>query len=142
MKNRKPCHDDWQTPQDLLEREIIPIFENHLGKEYLDPCPIDYEVDGLTCEWDEQNYINPPYSRKLKEAFICKAYQESLKGKLCVMLLPVSTSTKIFHDVILPNAEIRFLRGRVKFKGKNANGEVVSNKCGQHDSMIVIFRPR
>lgn len=56
------------------------------------------------------------------------------------MLLPVSTSTKIFHEVILPNAEIRFLKGRVKFEGINSFGELVSNKCGMHDSMIVIFR--
>jgi hypothetical protein len=51
------------------------------------------------------NFINPPYSRKLKEAFIRKALEESKKGKTCVLLLPVSTSTAIFHDVILPNAK-------------------------------------
>jgi len=56
------------------------------------------------------------------------------------MLLPVSTSTKIFHEVIYPNAEIRFLKGRVKFIGINTKGEKVENKCGQHDSMMVIFR--
>lgn len=56
------------------------------------------------------------------------------------MLLPVSTSTKIFHKIIYPNAEIRFLKGRVKFKGINTKGEYVSNKCGMHDSMIVIFK--
>lgn len=85
------------------------------------------------------NFINPPYSRKLKEAFINKAFEESKKKKLCVMLLPVSTSTKIFHKIIYPHAEIRFLKGRVKFRGVNTKGEFVTSKCGMHDSMIVIF---
>ena len=89
------------------------------------------------------NFINPPYSRQLKEAFIRKAVAESHKGKLCVMLLPVSTSTKIFHEVILPEKpEIRFVKGRIKFKGWNSKGEYVDNKAPMHDSMIVIFGNR
>lgn len=73
------------------------------------------KFDGLKIEWHFRNYINPPYLRTLKEAFIRKAFEESKKGKLCVMLLPVSTSTKIFHEIIYHNAKIRFLKGRVKF---------------------------
>ena len=58
-----------------------------------------------------------------------------------MLLLPVSTSTKLFHEHILPNQkEIRFLKGRVKFEGINTFGEKVTTKCGMHDSMIVIFR--
>ena len=63
----------------------------------------------------------------------------SNKGNLCVMLLPVSTSTVLFHEYIQPNAkEIRFLRGRVKFEGINTKGEKAKG-AGMHDSMIVIF---
>jgi phage N-6-adenine-methyltransferase len=140
MKNRNMEHkDDWATPKDFyakLDAEFCFDF---------DPCPLFYgritdENDGLLIDWGERNYINPPYSRKLKESFVRKAVEESKKGKLCVMLLPVSTSTKLFHDVILPNADdIRFLRGRVKFEGINTFGERVTNKAGMHDSMIVIF---
>ena len=86
------------------------------------------------------NFINPPYSRKLKEAFINKALEESRNGKVCVLLLPVSTSTKIFHEVILPNAsKIEFLRGRLKFERKDENGNFIAKSAGQHDSMIVVF---
>lgn len=63
-------------------------------------------------------------------------------GNLCVMLLPVSTSTKIFHDIIYKNAEIRFLKGRVSFKGTNTKGEYVDDKKPMHDSMVVIFHPK
>ena len=134
MKNRNLDHkDDWKTPDSLY---------NELNNEFhftFDPCPLHSTFDGLIIDWKQSNFINPPYSRKLKELFIRKAYDESKKGKLCIMLLPVSTSTKIFHEVIYGNAEIRFLKGRVKFEGYNTFGELVTNKCGMHDSMIVIF---
>jgi len=139
VKNRNLNHsDNWETPEEL---------KNSIYKEFdinFDPCPINFgditpENDGLLIEWGERNFINPPYSRKLKEAFIMKAISQYKKGKLCVMLLPVSTSTKIFHDHILPcNPEIRFLKGRVKFKGFCENGEPAEG-AGMHDSMLVIF---
>ena len=133
MKNRFYNNDNWATPKDLLEK-----IRSEFG-DYFDPCPLNATFDGLNIDWKPINYINPPYSRKLKELFIKKAYQEGKKGKICIMLLPVSTSTKIFHEIILPNAEIRFLKGRVKFIGHNTKNELVTTKTGQHDSMIVIF---
>jgi len=77
----------------------------------------------------------------LKEAFIRKAFEESKKGKVCVMLLPVSTSTKIFHEVIYSNAEIRFVKGRIAFEGVNTFGKKVGKgSAPMHDSMVVIFK--
>jgi len=137
MKDRNiPHKDNWKTPIDLYDK---------LNAEFnftFDPCPLNHDTDkwdGLAIDWSDSNFINPPYSQKLKELFIRKSFSESQKGNLCVMLLPVSTSTKIFHEIIYPHAEIRFIKGRVKFEGINTFGELVSNKCGMHDSMIVIF---
>lgn len=133
-KVRNNSGDDWATPKE---------FYNKLDSVYhfdFDPCPYQSDFDGLTIEWGGCNFVNPPYSRKLKEAFINKALEESKKGKTCVLLLPVSTSTKIFHEVILPNAKkIEFLRGRLKFERKDENGNFISKSAGQHDSMIVVF---
>ena len=141
MKNRNLNNkDDWKTPKEFYEK-----LNNEFNFDF-DPCPYQHDIslwNGLQISWGERNYINPPYSQKLKEQFIIKAIDESKLGKLCVMLLPVSTSTKIFHDYILPNKkEIRFIRGRLKFEGVNTFGELVSNKCGMHDSMLVIFDGR
>jgi len=155
MKNRNLDHsDNWETPSDLYSL---------LNKEFnfdFDPCPINYgnitpENDGLLISWGKSNFINPPYNRKLKEAFVMKAVAESKKGKICVCLIPVSTSTKLFHEVILPNSkDIRFIRGRVKFTGINTKNEYVNfpdefkennkdlvfvNDNGMHDSMVVVF---
>jgi hypothetical protein len=101
-------------------------------------------------------FINPPYSRGLKDAFVKKAIEEARKGVVCVLLLPVSTSTKLFHEYIKPNArEIRFLKGRLGFIGINTKGEYVNwhnwdipapensiqvKNSGMHDSMIVVLK--
>lgn len=142
MKNTKArdnSGDDWKTPG---------WFYDKLNEKYhfdFDPCPYQADFDGLSpeCIWGRSNFINPPYSRDLKEKFILRAVEESKKGNLCVMLLPVSTSTKIFHEVILPNASsIEFVRGRLHFEQKNEEGKFVSKGAGQHDSMIVVFQKK
>jgi len=140
MKDRNlEASDNWATPKDflfMLDREFQFDF---------DPCPLSStpitpENDGLRIPWGKRNFINPPYSRLLKEAFIRRAIAEAKGGALCVLLLPVSTSTKIFHEEILPWATaIRFIRGRLKFSGRNTKGDFVENKCGMHDSMIVVL---
>lgn len=141
MKNRNINHsDNWKTP---------PEFYEKLNQEFnfdFDPCPYnegELEFDGLEVEWGERNFINPPYSRKLKDAFVKKGIEEYKKGKLCVFLLPVSTSTILFHDFILPEAgKIIFIKGRLSFQGYNTKGEWVTNKKGMHDSMLVIMDGR
>lgn len=137
MKNRNLDHkDDWRTPKS---------FYDDLNNEFnfdFDPCPFMHDMswDWLTIEWWKSNFINPPYSLSLKNAFVIKWIEESKKWKTCVFLLPVSTSTKLFHDYIKPNAkEIRFVCWRIKFSWFNTNWEFVDNKVGMHDSMIVIF---
>ena len=146
MKNIHINNDDnYATPPELY---------NELNKEFnfdFDPCPYnegDIVNDGLKIDWGKSNFVNPPYSQKLKEQFIIKGIEEMKKGNVSVFLIPVSTSTKLFHDYIKPNAnEIRFLKGRVKFGKINDNGEFYYplNKYGKvqsgtKDSMIVIFK--
>jgi len=138
--------DNYATP---------PDFYDSLNKRFsfdFDPCPynegeITPENDGLLKEWGRSNFVNPPYSQKLKELFIIKGIQESKKGKVCVFLIPVSTSTKLFHEYIQPNATlIEFVKGRIKFGKLDATGRfyVPLNKKGKtqsgtKDSMIVVF---
>ena len=133
----KENYNDWRTPA---------YFYDELNKEFnfdFDPCPLLATVDGLALEWGERNFVNPPYGKLIKTSFVEKAVQESKKGKLCVCLLPVSTSSTLFHDVILPNAdEIRFVKGRIKFEGVDKEGNVKKNdsRGAMHDSMIIIFK--
>lgn len=137
MKDRNLIHsDNWTTPKAFYDTLDAEFHFDH------DPCPLNGR-GGLDGEWGKRNYINPPYSRKLKEAFVKKAIEQAKNGKLCVLLLPVSTSTVLFHDYIKPNAkEIRFIRGRISFCGTNTKGEYVTTKKPMHDSMIIVLGDR
>ena len=92
-----------------------------------------------TGEWSTPQWIfdelntNPPYGRNINK-WIQKAYVESRKSNCIVVgLLPARTDTKWFHDYIYPNkAEIRFIKGRLKF-GDGLNS-------APFPSMIVIWK--
>lgn len=141
MKTRSTSNgsknDNWETPEELY---------NKLNEEFnfdFDPCPLNHDLNkwnGLEIDWGKSNFVNPPYSNPLKDLFIKKGFEEYKKGKTVVFLIPVSTDTKAFHEYIYPYAEIRFLKGRVKFKGFNSKGVYVTNKCGQTGSMICILK--
>ena len=152
IRINKPS-DNWETPK---------YFYEELNKEFnfdFDPCPLNNglitsETDGLLVEWGQSNFINPPYSQKLKEGFVKRAIID-FSDRTNVFLLPVSTSTILFHDWILPNnKEIRFIRKRIPFIGVNKKGQWVNwhltdrvapsfveyvKNCGTFDSMVVIF---
>lgn len=128
--------DDWQTPQWLYD-ELNAEFNFDF-----DPCPIQATFDGLAMPWGKSNFINPPYNRIDKPRFIQKAYEEWRGGATCVLLIPAATSTKQFHDLILPNAEVRFLKGRIAFVAPGLPRDAKATKKGKHDSMIVIFRQK
>ena len=53
-------------------------------------------------------------------------------GGIAVMLLPARTDTKWFHDYVYKKAEIRFLKGRLRFNNAPENAPF--------PSMIVVFR--
>ena len=136
--------NEWETPRSLfkeLDDEFNFTIDVCATKESA-KCERFYtkQTNGLAQSWEnEVAFMNPPYGREIG-AWVEKAYRESLNGAVVVCLIPARTDTRYWHDYIFPNAEIRFLKGRVKFKGYNSNGEYVENKAGQHDSMLVIFK--
>jgi phage N-6-adenine-methyltransferase len=135
MFSRK--EDTWETPQDFYDR---------LDAEFnftLDPsCAIEtakckkfYTMaeDGLKQSWEgETVYCNPPYGRVIAD-WVKKAYEESRKpNTTVVMLLPARTDTKWFHGYIYGKAEVRFIKGRLKFGGSQYNAPF--------PNMVVVFR--
>jgi hypothetical protein len=123
MKNRKQIHDNWRTPPEYYDKWNLKYGFD------CDPCPYNNDFskyDGLKDEWGDRNYVNPPYSRKIKEAFVKKAV-ELKDTALSFLLLPVSTSTILFHQIIKPNAiKIELLEKRIRFIGINDKGQLVN----------------
>ena len=128
----------WDTPQDFYDR---------LNAEFrftLDPCADDLnhkcdkyyteEHDGLAQDWSgERVFCNPPYGREVQK-WVSKCFNEVYGGDcpLAVMLLNARTDTRWFHDYIYNRAEIRFVKGRLKFGGSKENAPF--------PSMVVVFR--
>lgn len=98
-------------------------------------CEKHYTIkeNGLLQDWGgETVYCNPPYGREVKH-WVKKCYEESLKPNTTVVLLIFArTDTKYFHDYIYGKAELRFIKGRLKF-GNCKNS-------APFPSMIAIFR--
>ena len=76
-------------------------------------------------------FCNPPYGRELPK-WVKKCYEESLNGSLVVMLIPARTDTRWFHDYIYGKAEIRFIKGRLKFGN--------AKQSAPFPSMVVVYR--
>ena len=127
----------WETPID---------FFNELNREFnftLDPCCAKETAkcekfytekeNGLIQDWGgETVFCNPPYGREQKK-WIQKCFKEGQKqNTTVVMLIPARTDTIAFHEYIYGKAEIRFIKGRLKFGGAKTSAPF--------PSMIVVFK--
>ncbi len=128
--------NEWSTPQD---------FFDELNEEFhfnLDPCADDSnhkcdmyftkEQDGLAQDWGGHRvFCNPPYGKEIKD-WVKKCYYEAHKDNtIVVLLIPARTDTTYFQDYIYHRAEVRFIRGRLRFSGKDG---------APFPSMLAIFR--
>jgi phage N-6-adenine-methyltransferase len=110
---------EWATPPEVF----APLHEEF--RFTLDPCATPASAkcakfyteaeDGLSKSWaGERVFMNPPYGREIY-AWTRKARLEAASGVLVVGLLPASCDLAWWHEDIVGHAEIRFIRGRVRF---------------------------
>jgi len=134
---------DWETPKDFFD------ILNHEFGFTLDPCCVPETAkcpkyftpaeDGLSQSWaNEIVYMNPPYGREIG-VWVKKAYEESLKGATVVCLLPSRTDTRWWWAYCM-KGDIRFIKGRLKFRGKNKEGVYVNNSA-TFPNAVIIFKP-
>lgn len=147
---------DWETPKalfDELDKEFhftldaAAVASNAKVPLYLGPDrerPELRDIDGEP--WQDRlrvayrslpilpriAWLNPPYGRDIG-SFLASARRNVADGWTVVALMPARTDTAWFHDHVLHRADIRFVRGRVRFVGAAASAPF--------PSMIVIWRP-
>lgn len=124
--------DDWATPQafyDELDAEFGFVLDacsstsNHKAPHFfaLDHPDADRR-DGLAGDWTADArthggavWCNPVYGRTIGE-WMAKAAATARAGTTVVCLVPARTDTRWFHQhVLAEGAEVRFVRGRLKF---------------------------
>ena len=112
--------DEWETPLSLYRRlDDIYHFtgdaccttenkkhDNHHTKEQ----------DAITRDWFTVTFCNPPYSNI--RGFVKKAYDESLSGKIIIVLIPARTDTRYFHEYCMKASELIFITGRLQFDNR------------------------
>jgi len=132
----------WLTPPELYKQ---------LNDEFhfdFDPCPFPKpeNFDGLSCEWGNSNYVNPPFGSIIHEgkkkgmtAWVRKAIAEWEKGKLVVMVYPIDKWVLMLLKTILgEHGEVRNL-GDVKWLATEDRS--AGKGTGRHIAMFVL-RPK
>ncbi len=125
--------DLWSTPRDFFDDynaiyqfdvDVCATAENALCAKFYSP-----EEDGLSKEWNDVCWMNPPYGREIGK-WMKKAYESSLHGATVVCLVPARTDTAWWHEYAM-KGEITFIRGRLKFGG--------SKNSAPFPSAVVVF---
>jgi site-specific DNA-methyltransferase (adenine-specific) len=120
--------DEWATPLDTYRALDAEFHFTY------DPCPLASDdglnVDGLASDWGDVTFCNPPYSDIAR--WVKKAWAESQQGKTVVLLIPSRTDTRWWHDYCMKGAEIRFIKGRLRFGSATTSAPF--------PSCVVIFR--
>ena len=119
-KNRfNSGNQEWETPDDLFCKlnaefnftlDVCASAANKKHENY-----ITKQQDSLYMDWGNNVcWMNPPFNELKK--WVEKAYKESLKGAIVVCLIPSRTNTNWWHEYCM-KGEIRYIKGRPKFKG-------------------------
>ena len=147
MKIKNYLHEsnnnEWYTPGYIID-DVYQVlgtidfdpFSNHYANTIVQATHYyTIDNDALQQSWHNGKcFINPPYSRALINNCINKSIEHLLlDGNAGVILINVATDTKWFHDYIYNHAEVRFIKGRLKFSGAEHNAPF--------PSMIVVFNP-
>ena len=121
----------WLTPPELYAS---------LNAEFdfdFDPCPYPLPdgFDGLTCEWGERSYVNPPFGSIVHEgrkkgptAWVRKAIAEAAKGKLVVLVYPLDKWVLMFLTAIGTTVrnlgDVRWLATEDRLPGKGTGRHI------------------
>jgi hypothetical protein len=129
----------WLTPPDLYARLDA---EFHFD---FDPCPypLPEGFDGLTCEWGQSSYVNPPFGSIMHEgkkkgptAWARKAITEWKKGKTVVLVYPIDKWVLMLLDAI--GAEVRNL-GDVRWLATEDGS--IGKGTGRHIAAFILASP-
>lgn len=131
-------NDGWETPPEVFAAlnaefgftlDVAATASNAKCDRYFDEA-----IDGLSQEWAPAVcWMNPPYGRTI-EYWVAKAAIETSRGATVVGLVPARTDTRWWHSWVQPWAEVRFIRGRLRFSGVA--------KDAPFPSAVVVWRPR
>jgi hypothetical protein len=129
----------WLTP---------PVIYAQLNEEFgftFDPCPYPKPdgSDGLTCNWGESNYVNPPFGSIIHEgkkkgptAWARKAIEEHRKGKRVVLVYPIDKWVLMLLEAGAMVRNLRDVRWLATEDGSVGPG------TGRHIACFILDHPK
>lgn len=128
--------EEWTTPQ-----AMYAALDAEFGFD-LDAAATDANAlcarwftkddDALARPWGGVVFLNPPYGHGIGR-WVRKAHDEAQRGAVVVGLIPAKTETRWWHDYVMRAAEIRLVRGRMRFSGSTINAPF--------PSAVIVWRP-
>lgn len=116
---------DWPTPTALfecLDKEFGFVCDLAASSEntLVPSCFFTEERSALAHAWPRGPcWLNPPFGSAMLQ-WAKRVVSEARLGSTVVALVPVRSDTGWWHSLV-PNAtEVRFMRGRLKFRGGKA----------------------
>lgn len=141
MKSAPIPNDFWYTPS-----RIFDAAQEFFDAAMFDPCPASPPFDGLEIKWGDNCYINPPYSKALKNAFIDKAFKEYSLHKRFLWMLNYRNSEAMWRvhsnasAVCIPEKRIRFIPGHKKLKESSPRHDNIFILWGDSKGFAEAFR--
>jgi len=135
-------HQDWATPPNLVkyiedyffvkfDLDAAASSSNHKA-----PIYFTIEDNSLLQNWFGNVWLNPPYGKN-QSVWIekCILENQKLNTDKIFVLIPARTDTKVFHELIVPNAQhVYFIKSRINFsRGQENEGTAL------FPSMLVMF---
>jgi hypothetical protein len=126
----------WLTPEDMMAE-----IEAEFDIDY-DPCPFPKpdNYDGLTAEWGQSNYVNPPFGsyvdkdgkKKGPTAWARKSIEEHKKGKRVIFVYPIDKWVLMMLEA---GAKVRNLKD---VKWLATEDRTQGNGTGRHVAMFIL----
>jgi hypothetical protein len=124
---------------------IVKAIRDEFG-EFTDPCPYNpkfdakVDKDGLTTEWGDVSFVNPPYSSV--KPWFKKSREQWLLNKTVILFVKLRNLGTQYARKYIPGAEVRIMVNKVKFPGyENTalfNNILVIFRAGQHSTKYSI----
>jgi DNA N-6-adenine-methyltransferase (Dam) len=99
---KRHAKQQWMTPVPILERvrrcfggtiDVDPASNPEAQRRVRAKRYYDIEDDGLTREWWERVFLNPPYQSRLIDRFVLKGIAEYQAGRASALIIFVHSST-------------------------------------------------
>ena len=134
---------------------IIQLARKTMGEIDVDPasCEIannslvkatkyfDKQANGLIQEWNGRIWLNPPYERKLIDAFVDKLLEEYRRGRTtqAIVLTHNASETRWYGRLLEEATAICIVSGRIRFYAINDSNEVYQPKGAPLQGQFITY---